>query len=402
MRGWSAEALRDYERFREVGERHRPTMEAAWHEREFPWEMWRDLAATGIFAGLSGDLVDRADRFAAAIDGMTNGSLDGGFAFSAIAQALAISVLNRHGSEGLAERYGDGLRSGEELVAFAVTEPHGGTDPFNPRTTATRQADGSFRLDGRKWHITQAGQATVLLVWAVEPESRDLVGLFVERGAAGVAVSADLPSTGARSSPVASIQLDDVVVDGERAVALGSGRAVLGELLVVERILGSFAAVGVLEAVLDDTLAYALGRKSFERQLAAYQHIQRRLTDMKIRSDSLRAFAHTTLEMRMAGERAVLEASELKASAVRAALDTAIDAIQVCGSYGLLEPARLHMILLDAVSASIGGGTEEAHRMIIFTEMVRRSRRGGRATPTTLDLAHEQQDQERSILRSET
>lgn len=402
MRGWSEETLQEYERFRAVGLRHRPTMEAAWHEREFPWEVWRDLAAAGIFAGMTGDLVDRADRFAAAIDGMTHGSLDGGFAFSAIAQALAISVLNQHGARGLSARYGDRLRSGEELVAFAVTEPHGGTDPFNPRTTASRQADGSFRVSGRKWHITQAGQATVLLVWALEPESRDLVGLFVEPGAPGVAVSADLPSTGARSSPVASIQLDEVVVDGERTVALGGGRAALAELLVIERILGSFAAVGVLEAVLDDTLAYALGRSSFERRLAAYQHIQRRLTDMKIRSDSLRAFAHTTLEMRMAGDQAVLEASELKSSAVRAALDTAVDAIQVCGSYGLLEPARLHMILLDAVSSSIGGGTDEAHRMIIFTEMVRRSRHGGGITPTALELSREQLDQERSILRSET
>jgi len=401
VQGWPATTQEQQRRYQALGESHRETMGEAWQRREFPWPMWRDLAGAGLFAALDGDLAERADLFAAAIEGVTNGSLDGGFAFSAIAQALAISALNLHGEAALAERYGNGLRSGEELVAFAVTEPHGGTDPFNARTAAVRDGD-SYRLRGSKWHITHAGQATVLLIWALDPESRDLVGLFVEPEADGVRISPDLPSTGARSSPVASIELDDVVVPAWRAVAPGSGREVLSGLLVIERILGSFAAVGVLEAVLADALAFALGRKSFERPLAAYQHVQRRLTDMKIRADSLRALAHRTLEMRMAGERTVLEASELKLSAVRAAMDTAVDAIQVCGSYGLLEPARLHMVLLDAVSSSIGGGTEEAHRMIIFAEMVRRSRRGGRTVPITLALAREQDAQERSSLRSES
>lgn len=402
MRGWSGKGQEQFDRYWALGEGHRETMHAAWQQREFPWPMWRDLAGAGLFEALDGDLTERADLFAAAVEGFTNGSLDGGFAFSAIAQALAISALNLHGQEVLRERYGDGLRRGEELVAFAVTEPHGGSDPFNARTTATRGGDGSYRLSGRKWHITHAAQATVLLVWALDPESRDLVGLFVEPEIDGVLISADLPSTGARSSPVAAIELDGVVVPSWRALAPGSGRELLSALLVTERILGSFAAVGVLEAVLADALAFALGRKSFERPIAAYQHVQRRLTDMKIRADSLRALAHRTLEMRMAGERTVLEASELKLTAVRAAMDTAVDAIQVCGSYGLLEPARLHMVLLDAVSSSIGGGTEEAHRMIVFAEMVRRSRRGERTVPTALALAREQEDQERSSRRSES
>jgi isovaleryl-CoA dehydrogenase len=402
MQGWSGATQEQFERYRTLGEGHRETMRGAWQEREFPWPMWKSLASAGLFEPLDGDLSDHADLFAAAIEGVTHGSLDGGFAFSAIAQALALSALNLHGDEALAERYGEGLRRGEELVAFAVTEPHGGTDPFNAHTTATRDGDGSYRLAGRKWHITHAGQATVLLVWALDPERRELVGLFVEPEADGVLVSADLPSTGARSSPVASIELDDVVVPAWRAVVPGSGKEVLSGLLVIERILGSFAAVGVLEAVLNDALAFALGRKSFERPLAAYQHVQRRLTDMKIRADSLRALAHRTLEMRMEGERTVLEASELKLTAVRAAMDTAVDAIQVCGSYGLLEPARLHMVLLDAVSSSIGGGTEEAHRMIIFAEMVRRSRRVGRTASASLTLARQQGGQERSSLRSES
>jgi alkylation response protein AidB-like acyl-CoA dehydrogenase len=402
MQGWSGTAQEQHRRYQALGEGHRETMREAWQQREFPRPMWRDLAGAGLFESLDGDLAGRADLFAAAIEGFTNGSLDGGFAFSVIAQALAISALNLHGGEALEERYGDGLRRGEELVAFAVTEPHGGTDPFNARTTATGAGDGSYRLSGRKWHITHAGQATVLLVWALDPESRDLVGLFVSSEADGVLISGGLPSTGARSSPVASIEFNDVIVPAWRALTPVSGREALSGLLVIERILGSFAAIGVLEAVLADALAFALGRKSFERPVAAYQHVQRRLTDMKIRADSLRALAHRTLEMRMAGERTVLEASELKLTAVRAAMDSAVDAIQVCGSYGLLEPARLHMVLLDAVSSSIGGGTEEAHRMIVFAEMVRRSRRGERTVPTSLALAREQDDQERSSLRSES
>lgn len=400
---WVGAAGERFDRYQALGTRHRETMRNAWQQREFPWPLWRDLAGEGLFAAVDGHLADQADLFAAAIEGVTNGSLDGGFAFSAIAQALAISALNVHGNEALLGRYGDGLRSGEELVAFAVTEPHGGTDPFNARTSVTRNGDGGYRLSGSKWHITHAGQATVLLVWASDPDTRDLIGLFVEPSAPGVEISNDLPSTGARSSPVASIRLDDVVVPAWRVIAQGQGRELLTSLLVVERILGSFAAVGVLEAVFSDALTFALRRKSFERPLAAYQHIQRRLTDMKIRGDSLRALAHRTLAMRMAGEPAILEASELKLTAVRAAMDTAVDAIQVCGSYGLLEPARLHMVLLDAVSSSIGGGTEEAHRMIIFAELIRRSRRGKSVLPTALMLADEQASYgEVSSLRSES
>jgi len=69
----------------------------------------------------------------------------------------------------------------------------------------------------------------------------------------------------------------------------------------------------------------------------------------------VRGFAQSTLTRFVRGEDVTLEAAALKLQAMRLGVETGINAIQACGSYGLQEQSRLPMAMLDGLSGTIGG-----------------------------------------------
>ncbi|HTK63233.1 MAG TPA: acyl-CoA dehydrogenase family protein [Pseudonocardia sp.] len=362
-------------RFTRVGAEQQKSARQAWSTRTFGWELWRAAVAAGLLELGQGPVPQALGELGAALEGLATGSGDPGFSIVPITHcALGMAVIREQGTPALRERWLPRLATGEQILAFAITETSGGTDALRPSTTLTRDGDG-FRLDGAKWHITSAPVADAAIVWASDPEMSDIVGVLVETGWEGVKSSSALSPAGTRSAPVGSFKLENVRVPEDHLLARGRGRAVLNAALVRERILAGAVCIGIMERALDHGLSFALTREVAGVTIGTHQHIQRRLCDIKLRLDTTRGLFDGAVARAGRGEPHTLEASQVKMYAVRAAMDSIVDTIQICGSYGVQEQAGLYQMLLDCLCSTIAGGTEEAHRMVIMRELLRRQTR---------------------------
>jgi isovaleryl-CoA dehydrogenase len=357
--------------FRDVGARFQDAARRACAERRFAAELWQGAVEAGLLGLVDGEPGPSLAALAAAMEGLTGGSRDGGFLIVPITHcALGMHVLREEADHEIRDHYLGRLATGKELLAFAITEPAGGTDAFRPNTTLSAD-DGRLLLNGEKWHITSAPHAAMSIVWAADPAYGDIAGVLVEHDWPGVEVSPPLHPAGTHSAPVGCLSFRSVKVPESHVIGRGRGRSVLNAALVRERVLAGFGAIGLIEAALRQALEFSVTRQVFGSPIATHQHIQRRLCDIKLRLDTSRALADAALAKAVAGERFVLEASQLKMYAVRSAMEVVTDAMQVCGSYGLQEDAALYPMLLDTLCATVAGGTEEAHRLVIMRELVK-------------------------------
>jgi alkylation response protein AidB-like acyl-CoA dehydrogenase len=363
-------------RFTQAGAEQQKAAREAWSTRTFGWDLWRAAVGAGLLELGRGPVHEALGELGAALEGLATGSGDPGFSIVPITHcALGMAVIREQGSEALKDEWLPRLATGEEILAFAITETGGGTDGLRPTTALTRAEDGSYRLDGAKWHITSAPVAGAVIVWAADAERSDIVGVLVETSWAGVKEPTQLQPAGTRSAPVGSYRFEDVRIPESHLLGRGRGRAVLNGALVRERILAGAVCVGIMERVLDHALGFALTREVAGVPIGTHQHIQRRLCDIKLRLDTTRGLFDSAVAKVALGESFVLEASQVKMYAVRSAIDSIMDTIQTFGSYGVQEQTGLYQMLLDCVCSTIAGGTEEAHRMVIMRELLRRKTR---------------------------
>lgn len=375
----SEDELREtYEKFNLIGQRHAAEVFRCWVDRDFPRPLWNELGREGVFSAATSrgmGLEAGAQFLAMVLQGVTNATLDGGFMISvAVHGVFGLGLIDQCASSAVRNKYLDRLDEGREILSFGVTEHHGGTDALNPSTSALPIPGGGIRITGRKWHITNAPIASVVLVLAKDDAGR-LVLAIVDRDLPGVAVGAPLAPAGARTSPVAEIDFKDVEIPSENVFRPNrDGQNMLRKVLTAEKILGAYPAIGMMDRVIQESMTFVSKRKVSGRPLSRQQHVQHRLTEMQISLETVRGFAGSTLRRFSLGEDVTLEAAALKLQAMRMGVETGISAIQTCGSYGLQEESRLPMAMLDGLSGTIGGGTEEAQRIIVFSEMTRRRR----------------------------
>jgi alkylation response protein AidB-like acyl-CoA dehydrogenase len=175
---------------------------------------------------------------------------------------------------------------------------------------------------------------------------------------------------GTGSAPVGSIELTDVEIPPEHVIALGDGRRALQEGMLGERLTGSFAMLGTIRYIMETALDFVMDREVFGAPLSTHQHIQRRVVDLKLKHDLCEALGREALSRARRGERFALQASQLKMYLTRSLMETALECAQVMGSYGVQREVGLARAAMDGLCTTIAGGTEEAHRMVIFKEMV--------------------------------
>ncbi len=372
---WMAEYEQIKGQYHAIGLRHRAAMTELWAQREFPRDLWRDVAGAGLLGATLGTQMKRGVfTYAAATHGLTIGSCDLGFNVATGVQAImGIPVLEKYADPEPREAYLSSAVSGTSILAFAVTEQHGGTDAFHPATRLRRRLGGLY-LDGAKWHVSNAPIADVILVWCADEVSGGMSAVLVEPSWSGVTRSDPLATCGMCTSVVGSIGFDNVPIPATHVLGGGHGRDILRAIMAPERMLSAFGAIGVLDRVLDQMLAFSTDRQVRGKPIVSHQHIQRRIADVSVAKQTATALAHSVLDRYMRGENIDLEASILKLYAMQAGLEASIDAIKLCGSYGLQKEARLYQNTLDFLCGSVAGGTDEAQRLVIVRELLKRYR----------------------------
>ncbi|MFO7248784.1 MAG: acyl-CoA dehydrogenase family protein [Bacillota bacterium] len=296
-----------------------------------------------------------------------------GIAAAILLNNLVADALTLAGTEAQKRAYGARLATG--LGAYALTEPHAGSDVAAIRTRAVRRGRG-WVLRGRKTWISHAPEADFFVVFAkTDPDAgyRGISAFLVDRHRPGVSVSPPLPKMGQRASSAAEVVFDDVELAPDALLGEeGSGFRLAMRVFDRSRPMVGALGVGLAQRALDEALAYAAEREAFGQKLLAFQGVGFKLAEMGMRTEAARLLVRQAAWKAAAGAPNTLEAAYAKTFAADTAMWAAVEAVQVFGAYGYSAEFPVEKLMRDAKVLQIYEGTNEIQRTIMVRELARR------------------------------
>ena len=288
--------------------------------------------------------------------------------------SLATWPVFKFGTDAQHDRYLHDMASGRRLGAFALTEPAAGTDAGAGTATATLHADG-YALNGSKMFITNAPFADVYIVFAkTDPErgARGMSAFIVEKDAPGFSVGEAEHKLGIRGSSTPPVYFSDCRVPREALLGgEGDGFKIAMATLDGGRIGIAAQALGIAQAALDASVAYAKERVQFGKPIAALQAIQWMIADMATEIDAARLLVYRAASCVDNGRPYSTEGAMAKLFASETATRVAGKAIQIHGGYGYTESYPVERNYRDAKITEIYEGTSEVQRMVIARSTLR-------------------------------
>jgi hypothetical protein len=348
-----------------------------WDEAQaFPRELFATLGELGLagvcwpteYGGSGLSVLD----WAIVMEEMARG--DAGVALSLAAHhSLASAHINLAGSEEQKRRLLTPLAKGEKVGCWGLTEPGSGSDAGGLRTTAVRDGD-HWVLSGSKNFITNGGIADTAVVMAVTDRAAGKKGIsafVVERGTSGFRSGKKEDKLGVRSSDTSELVFEDCRVPAGNLLGK-PGLGFVDTLKILDRGRVGIAAfsVGIAQAALEASMRYALERKQFGHPIADFQAIQTKIADMATKVEAARLLTHRAATFADAGRNHTAESSMAKLFASEAAVEVALDAIQIHGGYGYVKDYPVERYLRDAKLGTIGEGTSEVQRMVIARQLL--------------------------------
>ena len=349
---------------------------------EYPGELIDQMKAMGVFGlavpGRWSESAVSAQCFALVTAEIARGwmSLAGAMG----GHSVVATLLARFGTPEQQERWLPLMATGEVRAAMALTEPGGGSDLQDIRTRAVRDGDG-YVVDGTKTWITNARHAGLIATLVktdpgAQPRHTGISILLVEPGQ--VDVSRDLPKLGYRG--VESCELSfagsRVPVDALLGGVEGRGFAQFMAGLELGRVQVAARAVGVAQAALDDSLAYAQQRETFGKPIWEHQSVGNLLADMATKVHAARLLVLDAAAGIDDGRRSDLEAGMAKLFASEACMQVALDAVRIHGAAGYSAEVDVERYFRDAPLMIVGEGTNEIQRNVIVRQLIARSREG--------------------------
>jgi butyryl-CoA dehydrogenase len=267
------------------------------------------------------------------------------------------------------------LLAGRKLWAFGLTEPEAGSDAGATKTRAEAR-DGKWVINGSKQFITNCGTdisagVTITAVTGKPNGESEISALIVPTGTPGYHVLEPYRKLGWHSSDTHPLSFDGCEVPAENLLGpRGGGYRQFLHTLTGGRIAIAALSVGLAQACLDASLAYAKERRTFGQPISKHQAIQFKLADMATETELARtmvyraatAYSHEgetlTDEVRMLAAMSKLYASEASKRA-------ADNAVQIHGGYGFIEDYPVARYWRDVKINEIGEGTSEVQRMLI-------------------------------------
>ncbi|MFT6756574.1 MAG: alkylation response protein AidB-like acyl-CoA dehydrogenase, partial [Chitinophagales bacterium] len=281
------------------------------------------------------------------------------------------------------ERWALPLLTFEKIGSWAITEPNSGSDAFGGmKATAKRTDDGGYILNGNKTYITNGPYAdTIIFICkldepGVEPKQRKILNFILDSGMEGLVQSKPFNKMGIHSSPTGELFLQDVNAGPERLVGeteAGSGRSGAKDTFSAERAGVCAMALGIVEKCLELSVKYANERIQFGKSIGQFQLIQLKLAKMEVARANLQNLVFRYIELISYNRRPTLaEASAMKLYAAQAAVEVAMEAVQIHGGNGYMAEYRVEQLARDAKILQIYGGTDEIQITAIARDLLSR------------------------------
>ena len=351
----------------------------AWEEQGYvDREVWRKAGDNGFLCMTMPDEYggSGADRLysVAQMEALARRGFSG-IGFGLHSEIVAPYILH-YGTEAQKRKYLPLLASGEMVGAIAMSEPAAGSDLQGVKTTAIRQADGSYLLNGSKTFITNGWHADLVIVVAKTDPAAGAKGtslLLVERGMPGFEKGKRLKKVGMKAQDTSELFFDNVRVPADNLLGgeayEGKGFICLMEQLPWERLQIAIGAVASAQAAIDWTVQYVKDRKVFGQPVASYQNTRYTLAEMQTEVQVARVFVDKCSELVLKDQLDTATASMAKYWCSDLQCKVIDECVQLHGGYGYMWEYPIARAWADARVQRIYGGTNEIMKEVISRQM---------------------------------
>lgn len=289
-----------------------------------------------------------------------------------IVNGVLCHYLITYGNKEMQRKFIPGLVKGEIFGSFALTEPEAGTDAASIKTTAVLGKD-EYIVNGNKIFITNAPIADLFIIFAVTDKLKGHRGIsffLAEKETAGLVVGNPERKMGQKGVQVAEVCLDNVRIPKANLLGKeGEGFLAAMQSINVTRIDIAALALGISQACLDESVAYANKRVQFQQKIGKFQAIQMKIAEMATKVDASRMLIRKAASIHDQGESVVKEASMAKLYATSVATEVADEAVQIHGGYGYIESVPVERYYRDARITKIYEGTNEIQKIVISKQV---------------------------------
>lgn len=291
---------------------------------------------------------------------------------------LGANPIFRFGTEAQREKWLPDLCAGRAIGGFGLTEPDAGSDAGGTRTRAVLDdATGEWVINGEKAFITNSGTEITSIVTVTartDPPGRggppEISALVVPAGTPGLEVKPPYRKMGWHASDTHGLTFTECRVPEDHLLG-GRGRGFANFLAILDdgRVAIAALAVGVIQACLDESVAYAKERNAFGRPIGAYQAVAFKCADLAVLAETARALTYRAAWLKDVGRPFKTEAAMAKLYATEAAVAATREATQIFGGYGFMDETLVARHYRDAKILEIGEGTSEVQRIVISRQL---------------------------------
>lgn len=297
-----------------------------------------------------------------------------GLAVIVSAHCLSLSALDAFGSEEQKKQFMTPACQGQVIASFAFTEPGTGSDPKQITTTAVRDGD-CYILNGTKRFISNGTYPGPMVAFAKEADSGNVSAFVVDKFCAGYSVSEPWEKIGMRGSHLVDVYLKDVKVPAENLLGRsGQGYAILQYGISFGKIGICTCALGAILACLEESVSYAKTKTHREQPIAKFQAIQLKIADLEIKYQAAQLLAYRLayLAERVKDPTKFAQQSALSKCAVTdLAVQAARLAVDIHGSYGLMDDYKVSRVWRDVAIGPQIEGVNDMQRLIVAATTLR-------------------------------
>ncbi len=346
-----------------------PIIGDAFDQGRFPKELVPEIAAMGLLGSSLPEQYGCAGLNAVSY-GLICQELERGDSgirsFVSVQSSLCMYPIYAYGSEEQRQRYLPGMAKGEIIGCFGLTEPHGGSDPANMKTTAKKDG-GDWVINGAKMWITNGNLAQIAIVWAQTDDG--IQGFIVPTDTKGFAAQEIHKKMSLRASVTSALFFDNVrIPDSQRLPNVKGLKGPLG-CLTQARYGITWGPIGAAQACLTEVVNYTKERILFGRPVSATQAVQIKMAEMARRITLAQLLSLQLGRLKDAGTMQPTQVSLAKWNNVRMAIDIAREARDILGGSGITTeycPIR-HALNLESVITY--EGTETVHQLVVGREL---------------------------------
>ncbi|WP_040492837.1 acyl-CoA dehydrogenase family protein [Ilumatobacter nonamiensis] len=300
-----------------------------------------------------------------------------------VSMGLSSAAIMSKGTIAQKERWALDLLTLDKIGAWAITEPNSGSDAFGSMKATARRDGDEYVLNGSKTFITNGPYAdTIIFICKLDegnpPEERKVLSFVLDSGMPGLEQSKPLRKMGMHSSPTGELFLDDVRVGIDRLIGEtedlpSGGRDGAKATFTIERSGVAAMALGMIGKALELCIEYAKERVQFGQPIGEFQLIQDKLARMEVARLNVENLVFRYIETTRDGVSLTLaEASAMKLYSARAAMEVALEAVQIFGGNGYMSEFQVEQIARDAKVLQIYAGTDELQITHIAKDLLRR------------------------------